>query len=45
MNRREIDEMRRRLAARTITEGEDHPLALAAATLLFLAVFFLAFFI
>jgi hypothetical protein len=45
MNRRDIDEMRRRLAARSITEGEDHPLTLAVATILFLAVFFLAFFI
>jgi len=45
MNRRDIDAMRRRLAARTASEGEDHPATLAVVTLLFLAVFFLAFFI
>ena len=45
MNRRDIEEMRRRLAGRTVSEGDDHPATLAVATLLFLAVFFLAFFI
>jgi hypothetical protein len=45
MNRRDLQEMRRRLEARTVSEEEDHPATLAAVTLIFLAVFFLAFFI
>ena len=45
MNRREIIEMRRRLAARSAGEGEDHPILLAMAGILFALVFILASFL
>jgi hypothetical protein len=35
MNRREIDAMRERLAARTTTEGEEHPAVVGLAVFLF----------
>ncbi len=35
MNRRDIDAMRERLAARTVSEGEDHPAVLGLAAFLF----------
>jgi hypothetical protein len=45
MNRRELDAMRERLAARSASEGEEHPAAAIAAGVLFAAVILLACFI
>ena len=35
MNRRDLDAMRERLAARTAAETDDHPAVIAAAVFLF----------
>lgn len=45
MNRRDLDAMRQRLAARAAADAEDHPAALAALAVLAATVFFVAFFI
>jgi len=45
MNRKDIDAMRLRLAARTVSEGEDHPAVLILAAFLFGLAMVLAAFI
>jgi hypothetical protein len=45
MNRRDLEEMRQRLAARSATDGEDHPLLLVLVAVLFVVLFVTANFI
>lgn len=45
MNRRDIEEMRQRLAARSATDTEDHPAVLLAAGVLLAAVAILSAFL
>jgi hypothetical protein len=45
MNRRDLEEMRRRLSARSAAEGEDSKLLLAIAAVLFVFLFVTANFI
>ena len=45
MNRRDIDAMRDRLAARSGGEGEDHPVLIVLAGVLFAVAFVLAAFL
>jgi hypothetical protein len=45
MNRREIEEMRRRLADRSAAEGEDSPVLLGLAAVLFVVLIIIANFI
>lgn len=45
MNRRDLEQMRQRLAARSATEREDHPILLALAGILFAVAFILAAFL
>jgi hypothetical protein len=45
MNRREIEAMRERLAARTVSETEDPPILLGLVAFLFAFVFVVAMFV
>jgi hypothetical protein len=45
MNRRDIEEMRERLAARSATDGQDRPAPLVLAGVLFIVLFVTANFI
>ena len=45
MNRQDLEQMRQRLAARSVTESEDHPILLVLAGVLFAVAFILAAFL